>query len=657
MFLLVLAAWVAVWDLCVGGRKAQLLLAVCLAFCFRAYCIFETPRNLHQLQQANTWKARLHEPSVKLEIQVISDAKVYENQVRVQAQTSQFDLRNGTIGKFEAIFTKPLQLKSGQSSEPAVAPPVLPELEQGQHWEVEGSVESVPGPRFPGDIDNETQMARQGITQRLRIRQWKKLSEPSGLLHLRHLLRNRLRKMLPPREAGLVIGVALGDASLLDPNLSQAFHRTSTTHLLAASGANVALLVWLVCFLGERMGYGPRPTALPCLCFGVVYTGLAGYASSIVRAAWMSLFSLWARHFGLQCGAGRSLAFAFLTCLLIAPSTLFDCGFQLSAGAVASLVWLQPQFEKIGPKILAPGVAVFWGLLPISLFTFQETNLGGILANLLIAPFVEVLLPAGLWLAVSQIGAKLVSIYGYWCVEAVLWISQFFSSMSMATPPLLLLVIWLGATFSLVVPRFAYLSLVWLPAMSFLCQPPPLGTGRICRVFQLYGKTVVWWQGEPNLVIAEDPKTCKFASSAVLRNHQPGKILAIGWTQAVPFKMHTLERISVDPHGIDLHYGRFGLAWGQQRQPSSLVVRKDSVYLPDSKLLWDLREHSLELWTDGQRLTLRPWIVPLSQNFTQMTLGRLAKLWHPLESTARISADRIDTEQPVRRGEHSLLAD
>ncbi len=610
--MLFLAAVVAiVWDSYSRGRQARFLWLVCLLFCLRAYASFEVPLQMAKPRDTSVWEARLQERVVELEMMVTGDPKVFENQIRVQAQACHLDLRHGMAGKFEAIFSKPFPTAQHQDSDDEAPVEIaFPELEQGQRWLVEGSVETVPGARFPGDIDTQNQLARKGITQRLRIRQWRKLGEPGGLLYLRHLLRSQLRKHLAPREAGLVIGVALGDASLLDPSLNQAFHRTSTTHLLAASGANVALLVWIVCFLGERLGFGPRPTALPCLGFGFLYTGLAGYASSIVRAVWMSLFSLWARHFGLQCGAGRSLAFAFLACLALSPATLFDCGFQLSAGAVASLVWLQPPFEKMVPKILAPGVAVFWGLLPISLFSFQEINPGGVLANLLIAPFVEVLLPAGLWLSITQVGGSLIGSYSYWCIEGVLWLSQFFSSTTVATPVGVFLGIWLAMTLCLVYPRYAGLMLIWVPALGLFCQPPQLGTIRTCRIFQMYGRTVLWWQGSPNLVIAEDPKTSQFAAAAVLRNHQPGEVFTVGWTQVKPFQLHTLERLDVQPNGINLEYGRFRLGWGQTNGPKSLVVRKNSVCLPDCQLVWDLREHPLEISTDGHHLSVREWQMP-----------------------------------------------
>ncbi len=47
----------------------------------------------------------------------------------------------------------------------------------------------------------------------------------------------------PPREAGLLLGLALGDDSWLDPALERDFRATGLSHLLVVSGENVAMVL------------------------------------------------------------------------------------------------------------------------------------------------------------------------------------------------------------------------------------------------------------------------------------------------------------------------------------------------------------------------------------------------------------------------------
>jgi len=45
-----------------------------------------------------------------------------------------------------------------------------------------------------------------------------------------------MARLFPPREAGLLMGLALGDDSRLDPALARDFQATGLGHLLVVSG-------------------------------------------------------------------------------------------------------------------------------------------------------------------------------------------------------------------------------------------------------------------------------------------------------------------------------------------------------------------------------------------------------------------------------------
>jgi hypothetical protein len=85
--------------------------------------------------------------------------------------------------------------------------------------------------------------------------------EANGILELiRGRARTALEPGLPPTVSALLIGMALGDDSGLPASVREEFRRASLTHVTAASGQNVALLLVLVSvipvWVAQRIGGG-----------------------------------------------------------------------------------------------------------------------------------------------------------------------------------------------------------------------------------------------------------------------------------------------------------------------------------------------------------------------------------------------------------------
>ncbi len=89
----------------------------------------------------------------------------------------------------------------------------------------------------------------------------------------REWARGRLRQHVPEgAPQGLVRAMVLGDRSTLDEATSESFRRAGTYHVLALSGAQVALVAGILIAAGKRAELAPLPLAL------VVASVLAGYA-------------------------------------------------------------------------------------------------------------------------------------------------------------------------------------------------------------------------------------------------------------------------------------------------------------------------------------------------------------------------------------------
>jgi competence protein ComEC len=80
---------------------------------------------------------------------------------------------------------------------------------------------------------------------------------------VRDAARRRALATLAPERAGLLVGMALGDTSLLPGDLERDFRAAGLTHLMAVSGANLAVVLgaglWLAGIAGPGAGRWPPP--------------------------------------------------------------------------------------------------------------------------------------------------------------------------------------------------------------------------------------------------------------------------------------------------------------------------------------------------------------------------------------------------------------
>jgi len=198
---------------------------------------------------------------------------------------------------------------------------------------------------------------------------------------------------LPPDCAGLLNGIVLGDISTIDDEIEESFRSTGLTHILAASGMNIALVLGALWPLLRLLRLRPRLQFGILVAFSALYTMVSGMSPSITRAFVMAIIALIAWLFGRGKDGLTSLSAAVLVILIINPFTLYDIGFQLSFVATASLIMFASRFERIMselPKALRTGLSVTiaaqLGVLPIMVYYFGQVSAISPIANLVVIP-------------------------------------------------------------------------------------------------------------------------------------------------------------------------------------------------------------------------------------------------------------------------------
>ncbi|HEU4355108.1 MAG TPA: DNA internalization-related competence protein ComEC/Rec2 [Actinomycetota bacterium] len=262
--------------------------------------------------------------------------------------------------------------------------------------------------RVPTEGGFAASMVRRGIVAELSVGEAERLGPSSNPLIraaqiVRGVVGRSIRSSFAPREAGLLLGLALGDDSGLDEGVERDFRATGLGHLLVVSGENVAMVLAPVLGLGLALRLGRRTRFALGLGTVVFFVVLTGAEPSVLRAGVMAGLALTGTVLGRPGGAASALCGAVVALLVIDPALVWSVGFQLSVVATASMValatsvaerlWFLPR-----PVALASGatLAAQLGVTPVLLFHFGEVPLVTAIANVLAFPAVSPALLLGL---------------------------------------------------------------------------------------------------------------------------------------------------------------------------------------------------------------------------------------------------------------------
>lgn len=220
---------------------------------------------------------------------------------------------------------------------------------------------------------------------------------------------------LPPPQAALARGMVLGQDDALDDSTRDDFRASGLSHLLAASGQNVALLALLATSGLALVGAGLRARFTAALVLVALYVPLAGGGPSILRAGVMGAAALVAGLAGRPGSRAYALLLAAAATIALNPRAPADVGWQLSFAAVAAIALLAPRWRtalvrRRVPVPLAEALALTAaatvGTAPLLAVHFERLSIVSLPANLVAAPAVAPVVWLGTLSALAgQLGA------------------------------------------------------------------------------------------------------------------------------------------------------------------------------------------------------------------------------------------------------------
>ncbi|MBU1137233.1 ComEC family competence protein [Patescibacteria group bacterium] len=389
-------------------------------------------------------------------------------------QTDQETILKGIIiGEPEQrINQQKFQVKAdGIEGKILITTELYPEYNYGDELEIKGKLQE---PASFEDFDYKEYLRKDKIYSVAYYPQINLLAQNQGnwlyrkIFNFKDKLRTVIDQALLPPQSSVLKAVFLGDKYGLSDNLKEKLNITGARHIVAISGMHMIIVSQILLFLGLAIGLWRQQVFYFVVILLILYIIMIGAPASAVRAGIMAGMLLLAQKVGRLRVAGRAIVFAATTMLLFNPLLLkSDAGFQLSFLATLSIVYLKPIFDNWTQKwtnpyglkdILTMTLAAQLGTLPLLIFHFGRLSLISPVANLMIVPFLPVIMLAGMALSFSGLFwpllAKIVAWPAWLLLSYIIKTIEYLSSIPWASYEI--------RSFSLVILAGYYLALTFL---------------------------------------------------------------------------------------------------------------------------------------------------------------------------------------------------
>lgn len=291
------------------------------------------------------------------------------------------------------------------------------QLQVDDEFLIHAKPRSIRPPLNPHQFDYKNYLEKQGIVHFIKSNYSsiiKKENAPKTWVgraaNFREKIISKLKKYdFGLEESGVIQALLLGKRDDISENTYDNYKNAGAVHILAVSGLHVGIFLFLLEFLLSPLERLPKGKTVKLLLIVLLlwsFAFVAGLSPSIVRAVSMFSFVAYAMYLNRPTNSFNIIALSMLFILLVKPLFLFQVGFQMSYAAVFSIVWIYPKLQKFWfPEnilvrkiwqLLSVSVAAQLGVLPISLFYFHQFPALFFVTNLLVVPFLGLILGFGI---------------------------------------------------------------------------------------------------------------------------------------------------------------------------------------------------------------------------------------------------------------------
>ena len=281
-----------------------------------------------------------------------------------------------------------------------------------------GSVQEIKPPGNPHQFDYKKYMESLGVYHQIQLKQQQFYLKPTptktiygSAASIRNVITQKLRAVgFENDELGVIQALLLGQRSNISNSTYDNYKKAGAVHMLAVSGLHIGIVLLLLEFVLQPLEFLPGGKTIKLVVIVLLlwcFAFLAGLSASVVRAVTMFSFVAYAIYLNRPTNTFNILALSmFFILLLYNPLFLFQVGFQMSYAAVLAIVWIYPKLQRFWYpgnimirkiwQLFSVSLAAQIGVFPISLFYFHQFPGLFFVSNLLIIPFLGLILGLGI---------------------------------------------------------------------------------------------------------------------------------------------------------------------------------------------------------------------------------------------------------------------
>ena len=315
---------------------------------------------------------------------------------------------------------------------------LTPSYEMGQTIAAAGELLEINSPLNPYQFNYSLHMQKLGVYRQFNANNSEVLTigkSENGLQAFAGSIREGIITKLRTQKFGvdelaIIQALLLGQRQEISQEIYSNYAAAGVIHILAVSGLHVGIILLLLNKLFEpleRLKSGKMIKLLLLLFLLWGFALLAGLSPSVVRAVSMFSFVAVGMQLKRRTSVINTLFMSMLVLLLINPGFLRQVGFQLSYAAVFSIVLIQPHIYRIykGESriikyfwgLLSVTIAAQMGVLPLSLYYFNQFPGLFFLSNLVILPFLGLILGLGILVfilaSINSLPAIIAELFGW----------------------------------------------------------------------------------------------------------------------------------------------------------------------------------------------------------------------------------------------------
>ncbi len=294
----------------------------------------------------------------------------------------------------------------------------LPELSPGDRIRVSAQITPRGGTsNFEGDRANfsyrATGIHATAFTKSALLINKLKSGSPFLPMRLMARLRKQLQKKIETHfwsssqnqlspQGAVMEALLLGQRGRLDPKILRSLQNSGLYHLLAISGAHVAIICLFLFQFLKVLRIPKRAAYIYLMAFLVFYTFLVEGRPSVIRATLMTVMYLLGKLLWKNNHHLNSISLSALILLVLNPFSLFTLGFQLTFVATLSILLFFPRVAQKLPRfpfrlgeVFAVTLSAQAGVLPLIALNFNRIVLSSLILNFAALPLLFVIMAGG----------------------------------------------------------------------------------------------------------------------------------------------------------------------------------------------------------------------------------------------------------------------